>query len=91
MIVWKSRTARLLSNYLGGRKDGPVFLTEWRAKSDALLGPGDRDERGRARLSYRRAEALFREWSAEVLGAAVTLPQLRRSSTMRRAGRRHRC
>jgi integrase len=68
VIIWKSRTARLVSNYLAGRRDGPVFLTERGAKSDALLGPGDRDEQGRARLSYERAETLFREWSAALLG-----------------------
>jgi site-specific recombinase XerD len=80
MIVWKSRTARLLSNYLCGRRDGPVFLTERGAKSDTLLGPGDRDESGRARVSYERAETLFREWSAEILGTAATLHQLRHSA-----------
>lgn len=26
IIIWKSRTARLLSNYLEGRKSGPVFV-----------------------------------------------------------------
>lgn len=80
VVVWKSRTARLLSNYLEGRRDGPVFTTERGARSDALIGPGDRDGRGRARLSYERAEALFKEWSAELLGAAATLHQLRHSA-----------
>ncbi len=80
VIVWKTRTARLLSNYLEGRRDGPVFLTGRAGKSDALLGPGDRDERGRARISYERAETLFREWTAELLGQAATLHQLRHSA-----------
>jgi integrase len=75
IIIWKSRTARLLSNYLEGRKSGPVFVTERGAKSDALLGPGDRDEHGRARLSYERAETLFREASG-----GATLHQLRHSA-----------
>ena len=75
VIVWRSRTARLLSNYLQGRKSGPVFVTDRGARSDALLGPGDRDERGRARLSYERAEALFREASG-----GATLHQLRHSA-----------
>jgi integrase len=75
VIVWKTRTARLLGNCLEGRRDGPVFLTERGAKSDALLGPADRDERGRARLSYERAEALFREYSG-----GATLHQLRHSA-----------
>jgi integrase len=33
MIVWKGRTARLLSNYLDGRTSGPVFVTS------AVLSP----------------------------------------------------
>jgi integrase len=78
VIIWKSRTARLLSNYLEGRRDGPVFVTERRDKS--MLGPADRDSRGRARLSYERAEALFRDWSAAILGKAATLHQLRHSA-----------
>lgn len=80
VIVWKSRTARLLSNYLEGRQDGPAFVTERGARSDGLLGPGDLDERGRARLSYERAETLFREWTAALLGQAATLHQLRHSA-----------
>lgn len=68
VIIWRSRTARLLSNYLEGRRDGPVFLTKRGAKSDANIGPADRDQRGRARLSYERAETLFREWTAAILG-----------------------
>lgn len=75
VIVWKTRTARLLGNYLEGRQSGPVFVTERAAKSDALIGPGDRDEHGRARLSYERAEALFREHSG-----GATLHQLRHSA-----------
>jgi integrase len=73
-IIWKSRTARLLSNYLEGRRSGPLFVTSRGAKSDGLLGPGDRDEMGRARLSYERAEELFREASG-----GATLHQLRHS------------
>jgi integrase len=80
VIVWKSRTARLLSNYLEGRRDGPVFVTERGARSHGYLGPGDTDSRGRARLSYERAETLFREWSAGLLGQAATLHQLRHSA-----------
>ena len=63
VVIWKTRTARLLSNYLEGRRDGPVFVTE-RGQVRRVVGPADRDERGRARLSYERAEALFRDWSA---------------------------
>ena len=42
-----------------------MFVTERGAKSDALMGPGDRDERG-------RAEALFRHYSG-----GATLHQMR--------------
>jgi integrase len=80
VIMWKTRTARLLSNYLEGRRDGPVFLTDRAGKSDALLGPGDRDGRGRARLSYERAEAVFKQWTAGLLGRTATLHQLRHSA-----------
>jgi integrase/recombinase XerC/integrase/recombinase XerD len=79
-VIWKSRTARLLSNYLDGRREGPLFITDRGAKSDGLLGPGDVDSRGRARLSYERAENLFREWTTELLGDRKTLHMLRHSS-----------
>lgn len=75
MIIWKSRTARLLTSYLEGRTSGPLFVTSRGAKSDGLLGPGDRDGEGRARLSYERAEELFREASG-----GGTLHQLRHSA-----------
>jgi integrase len=80
IVIWKSRTARLLSNYLEGRRDGPVFLTERHAKSDAYIGPADQDSKGRARLSYERAEALFRDWATAVLGKRATLHQPRHSA-----------
>jgi integrase len=74
-IIWQTRTARLLSNYLAGRTSGPVFVTSRRARSDGFLGPADLDSEGRARLSYERAEELFREASG-----GATLHQLRHSS-----------
>lgn len=83
VVIWKTRTARLLSNYLEGRQGGPVFVTDRGAKADAFVGPADRadrDDRGRARLSYERAEALFRDWAAAILGKAATLHQLRHSA-----------
>lgn len=84
IIVWKTATKRLLTMYLdakdGGHSHGPVFVTERAAKSDARLGPGDLDEHGRARLSYSQAEDLFKRSTAELLGEAKTLHQLRHSS-----------
>ena len=73
-IVWQTGTARLLPRLLNGRKTGPVFLTDRRAR--VQLPPGDLDPAsGRARLSYSHAEALFKEASG-----GATLHQLRHSA-----------
>jgi integrase len=73
-IVWQTGTARLLPRLLNGRKSGPVFLTDRRAR--VQLPPGDIDPAsGRARLSYSQAEALFKEASG-----GATLHQLRHSA-----------
>lgn len=61
-ITWQTRTARLLARYIAGRTRGPVFLTSRAAR--VQLAAADLDpETGRARLSYRRAEELFKEFS----------------------------
>jgi integrase len=73
VIVWQTGTARLLPRLLKGRKSGPVFITERKAR--VQLPAADLDERGHARLSYQQAAALF---SATSGGA--TLHQLRRSA-----------
>jgi integrase/recombinase XerC/integrase/recombinase XerD len=50
IIVWQTRTARLLPKLLDGRAKGPVFLTGRRAR--ITLAPADLDPvSGRARLS----------------------------------------
>ncbi|MEU6726662.1 site-specific integrase [Nonomuraea wenchangensis] len=60
IIVWQTRTARLLPKLLAGRSRGPVFLTERRAR--IALAANDLDPvSGRARLSYRRAEEIFNQ------------------------------
>jgi integrase len=67
IIVWRTGTARLLPRLLEGRRRGPVFLTQRRARvelPDADLDPGT----GRARLSYRRA--------AECLAAETSDPDI---------------
>ena len=56
-----------------GPTAGPVFVTERKAR--VQLPAADLDERGRARLSYQQAEALF----AKASGGA-TLHQLRHSA-----------
>jgi integrase/recombinase XerC/integrase/recombinase XerD len=74
VIVWQTGTARLLPRLLKGRKAGPVFVTGRRAR--VQLPPGDLDpETGRARLSYRQAEGIFKAASG-----GATLHQLRHSA-----------
>jgi site-specific recombinase XerD len=74
VIVWQTGTARLLPRLLEGRKAGPVFLTERRARL-ALPGADLDPTSGRARLSYRRAAEVFEEASG-----GSTLHQLRHSA-----------
>lgn len=74
VIVWQTVTARLLPRLLQGRRAGPVFLTDRRARVE--LPSSDLDlASGRARLSYRRAAELF----SQATGGA-TLHQLRHSA-----------
>jgi integrase/recombinase XerC/integrase/recombinase XerD len=73
VVVWQTGSARLLPRYLKGRADGPLFVTERRAR--VALPPGDLDSRGRARLGYRQAEAVFKAASG-----GATLHQLRHSA-----------
>jgi integrase len=71
-ITWSTGTATLLPRLLRGRRSGPVFTT-WRPSrvTPAVL---DRAPDGTARLSYRRAEELFKTQ------AGATLHQLRHSA-----------
>jgi integrase len=74
VIVWQTGTARLLPRLIRGRKSGPLLLTERRARVE--LPPCDIDPvSGRARLSYRQAEDLFKAASG-----GATLHQLRHSA-----------
>jgi integrase len=73
VIVWQTGTARLLPRYLKGRSAGPLFVTERRSRDP--LPPCDLDPEGRARLSYERAEELFKRYSG-----GATLHQLRHSA-----------
>jgi integrase len=73
VIVWQTGTARLLPRLLKGRKSGPVFVTERKAR--VQLPAADLDEHGHARLSYQQAAALFSEASG-----GATLHQLRHSA-----------
>ena len=73
-IIWQTGTARLLPRLLKGRRSGPLFLTERKAR--VQLPPADIDpESGRARLSYGQAEAIFKAATG-----GCTLHQLRHSA-----------
>ena len=74
VIVWQTGTARLLPRLLKGRKTGPVFLTDRRARVE-LPPCGIDPASGRARLSYRQAEDLFK-----AVSGGATLHQLRHSA-----------
>jgi integrase/recombinase XerC/integrase/recombinase XerD len=77
-ITWETGTERLLPRLLRGRKSGPVFLTDRKAR--VPLPPGDTDPAsGRARLSYRRAAEIFEEATRNERGGPWTLHQLRHS------------
>ena len=67
-----SRT-RLLPRLLKGRKSGPVFVTERKARVQRPAS--DLDEHGHARLSYQQSAALFSKASG-----GATLHQLRHSA-----------
>jgi integrase/recombinase XerD len=72
-IHWQTGTARLLARLVAGRTSGPVFLAG-RAPTRPVPA-GDLDPvSGRARLSYRRAAALFHQTTG------WTLHQLRHSA-----------
>jgi RNA polymerase sigma factor (sigma-70 family) len=60
-ISWRSGTAQLLPSLIAGRTAGPLFLTDRRPAPGAVA---DRcPHTGRARLSYERAEYLFKRAS----------------------------
>jgi integrase/recombinase XerC/integrase/recombinase XerD len=71
-ITWSTGTATLLPRLLRGRRSGPVFTT--RRPSRVTPAVLDRAPDGTARLSYRRAEELFKA------ATGATLHQLRHSA-----------
>jgi integrase/recombinase XerD len=72
-VHWQTPTARLPARLVAGRTSGPVFLAD-RAPTRPVPA-GDLDPAsGRARLSYRRAAALFHQTTG------WTLHQLRHSA-----------
>ncbi|MEV5893671.1 tyrosine-type recombinase/integrase [Nonomuraea fuscirosea] len=84
-VHWGTGTARLLPRLLKGRTAGPVFLADRRAPASGSRAPAAADicpATGRGRLSYPRAEYLFKQASAELdpHQKGWTLHQLRHSA-----------
>nr|WP_062330981.1 sigma-70 family RNA polymerase sigma factor [Herbidospora sakaeratensis] len=60
-ITWRSRTAALLPDLIGDRTRGPLFLSGRRPAPARAPAESDRcPHTGRRRLSYERAERLFK-------------------------------
>ncbi|WP_084774127.1 tyrosine-type recombinase/integrase [Nonomuraea candida] len=84
-VHWATAAARLLPRLLQGRQAGPVFLADRRAPTSGRRAPAAADicpVTGRGRLSYPRAEHLFKTASAglDPHGEGWTLHQLRHSA-----------
>ena len=61
-VTWLAGTARLLPELVGGRTRGPLFLADRRPAPARLPTGADLcPETGRRRLSYERAEYLFKQ------------------------------
>ncbi|MFE9469146.1 DUF6596 domain-containing protein [Streptomyces virginiae] len=79
-VSWRSETARLLPRLLAGRTRGPVFLSHRRPGPSRAPAQADQClDTGRRRLSYERAEYLFKETTKPLDPAAdgYTLGQLK--------------
>ncbi|MGX6605961.1 sigma-70 family RNA polymerase sigma factor [Micromonosporaceae bacterium Da 78-11] len=81
-VSWRAGTARLLPDLLAGRARGPLFLAERLPVPSRPLADADRcPETGRRRLSYERAEYLFKQATRQLdpAGNGYTLSRLRKS------------
>ncbi|MBF6302858.1 site-specific integrase [Nocardia amamiensis] len=78
VIYWQTGTARLLPRLIAGRRSGPLFLTDRKAKPSVAVDDVD-PSTGRARLSYRRAATLLEKHTAQMTRGPFTLHQLRHS------------
>ncbi|GAA1253973.1 hypothetical protein GCM10009665_50790 [Kitasatospora nipponensis] len=79
-VGWRAGTARLLPALVGDRTRGPLFLTDRRPGPARTPEAVDRcPDTGRARLSYERAEYLFKQAtrSLDPTGQGYTLRRLR--------------
>ncbi|KAA9373721.1 site-specific integrase [Microbispora cellulosiformans] len=81
-IRWEAGTAALLPPLVGDRRRGPLFLTDRRpGPGRAPAAAGLCPHTGRSRLSYERAEHLFKRATRDLdpLGEGYTLHRLRHS------------
>jgi RNA polymerase sigma factor (sigma-70 family) len=82
-LNWRSRSAAALAALTRGRAMGPLFLTDRRAGPAATAASADLcPTTGRQRLSYERAEFLFKQATRPLdpAGRGYTLRQLRVST-----------
>lgn len=89
LIRWRASTSEVLGWLLAGRRDGPVFLTDRRARASAP--PADVcPVTGRARMSYRRAAEIFSAFTRPLDPAdrGWTLNQLRLAGQGSQSGSR---
>ncbi len=79
-VSWRARTARLLPALVADRVRGPLFLADRRPGPARTVAPADLcPQTGRSRLSYERAEYLFKQHTRTLdpAGTGYTLRQLR--------------
>nr|WP_229806263.1 sigma-70 family RNA polymerase sigma factor [Microbispora rosea] len=81
-LRWQSRTAELLPRLVGNRHRGPLFLADRRPGPGRMPTAADLcPHTGRGRLSYERAEYLFKRATRDLdpEGGGFTLHRLRHS------------
>jgi len=87
-LHFQSGSARLLPRVIADRRAGPIFLAERRPAPARTPAAVDLcPVTGRGRLSYERAEYLFKQNSFKVDGKGWTLHQLRHSALTQYRGR----
>ncbi len=88
-LHFQSGSARLLPRLIDDRRAGPIFLAERRPSPARAPAAGDLcPVTGRGRLSYERAEYLFKQGSLKVASRGWTLHQLRHSALTHLAERK---
>jgi integrase len=77
-VKWRASTSEVLGWLLAGRRDGPVFITDRRARA-GVQRSDICPVTGRARMSYRRAAEIFTVFTRPLdpAGHGWTLNQLR--------------